>query len=149
MIKFSQIEQFLNAKTIAMIGVSRNEKDFSRAIFNEFNKNYTLYPVNPNTDSIADLKCYRSIEEMPDAEAAYVTVNSSKADEVFKQLLEKGIKNIWFHQQSETKDILTYQSNDENLNLITKQCAFMFIEPVTSVHKFHRFLKKTFGKYPQ
>ena len=42
------IEDFLSQKRIAMIGVSRNPKDFSAALFEGLRKRgYEMVPVNP------------------------------------------------------------------------------------------------------
>jgi hypothetical protein len=35
------------------------------------------------------------------------------------------------------------------LDIISKQCILMWAEPVKSIHKFHRNLKKLFGLLPK
>jgi hypothetical protein len=35
------------------------------------------------------------------------------------------------------------------VNLVTGQCILMFAEPVEGFHKFHRNLKKLFGRLPK
>jgi uncharacterized protein len=42
------IRDFLAHKRFAMVGVSRQPKDFSRSLFHEFlNRGYEAVPVNP------------------------------------------------------------------------------------------------------
>ncbi len=49
----AQIDQFLQSETIAIAGVSQNEKKFSRQVFNDLsNSGYTVVPINPNAQSI-------------------------------------------------------------------------------------------------
>jgi len=40
-------------------------------------------------------------------------------------------------------------ANEKKIDLIDKECIFMYAEPVTSIHKFHRTLRKIFGLMPK
>ena len=43
------IDSFLSCRRIAVVGVSRDPKDFSRAVFRAFvERGYDAVPVNPN-----------------------------------------------------------------------------------------------------
>ena len=47
------IDDFLAQKRIAVVGVSRNPRDFTRTMFNEFiRRGYDAVPVNPNAAEI-------------------------------------------------------------------------------------------------
>jgi predicted CoA-binding protein len=52
-------------RRIAMVGVSGNPTRASyRALVHMASKGYTVYPVNPGTESILGLRCYRSLAEI-------------------------------------------------------------------------------------
>jgi uncharacterized protein len=52
-------------RRIAMVGVSGNPTRASyRALVHMKSKGYTVYPVNPGTDAILGLRCYRSLAEI-------------------------------------------------------------------------------------
>jgi predicted CoA-binding protein len=52
-------------RKIAMVGVSANPTRASyRALVHMKSKGYTIYPVNPGTDAILGLRCYRSLAEI-------------------------------------------------------------------------------------
>jgi hypothetical protein len=52
-------------RRIAMVGVSGNRTRASyRALVHMKSKGYTIYPVNPGTEEILGLRCYRSLEEI-------------------------------------------------------------------------------------
>lgn len=52
-------------RRIAMVGVSGNPTRASyRALVHMKSKGYTVYPVNPGTDSILGLRCYASLAEI-------------------------------------------------------------------------------------
>lgn len=52
-------------RRIAMVGVSANPTRASyRALVHMKSKGYTIYPVNPGTEQILGLRCYRSLAEI-------------------------------------------------------------------------------------
>ena len=81
-------------------------------------------------------------------EKLFIVTPKSETDEIVKKAAEKGIKHIWVQQMSNTDKTQTI-AKEHGVELIDKECIFMFAEPVTSVHKFHRFIWKVFGKLPK
>ena len=150
MVTQKQIQDFLSLKTFAIIGVSRNPKKFGNAIYSELRtKNYTVYPVNPNLDKYENAICYpdlKSIPVLPDG--LIIATNKEKSLGVVEDAHSAGIKNIWIQQMSDTPEVIEY-CKQNNINVIYKQCIMMFLEPVVSIHKFHRFIKKLFGRMPK
>lgn len=144
------IDDFLASKTIAIAGVSRNPKKFGYMVYNELKqKGYNVLPMNPNVDSIDGEKCYSGLNALPlSPEALIVLTPKSETDAIVQKSIERGIRNIWIQQGTETKQTLDMISNVEG-NFIMGECIFMFVEPVKSVHSFHRFINKVFGAYPK
>ena len=150
MTKKESIEQFLATKKIAVAGVSGNKKKFGYVIFDELRqKGFDICPINPKLDEVEGIKCYKSVTEIPtDYEKLFIVTPKTETDTIIKQAAEKGIKHIWVQQMSNTKETNQIaQSN--NIDLIDKECIFMFAEPVKSVHKFHRAIWKIFGLLPK
>jgi hypothetical protein len=59
------IEECLGKKRLAIIGISRQPEDFSRALWKELVKRgYEVRLVNPNTTEIDGEKCYSSVKEI-------------------------------------------------------------------------------------
>lgn len=141
------IKEFLNFKTAAVAGVSRTGKGFAFDIYREMkNRGYEVLPVNPNTDEINGEKCYRdlkSISAKPDA--VFAITPKTETVNVVRQTLEAGINKIWIQQGSETDEALKL-CYDNKLNVVTKQCIFLHLEPVKGCHAFHRWILKIFGK---
>ena len=75
--------------------------------------------------------------------------------EILKELLigieeaakEKGIKNIWIQQMSESEEALR-ELEGTDINYIHGKCIMMFSEP-DGMHKFHRGIIKFFGRLPK
>jgi len=150
MTKKESINQFLAPKKVAIAGASRNNKKFGYAVFNELRqKGFDVCPVNPNTDAIDGVTCYKSVKEIPVGyEKLFIVTPKNETNNIIQQAIDKGIKHIWVQQMSSTPESSKI-ANELNVDLIENECIFMFAEPVTSVHKFHRFIWKVFGKLPK
>jgi predicted CoA-binding protein len=150
MTSLATIESFLSPKKLAVVGVSRNPKKFGRVVYDALKeKGFTVYGVNPNTESLDGDSCYPDISSLPaEADRLYIVTPPEKTAESVRQALEKGIRNIWIQQRSDTGEALELLK-DKDVNLIHNQCILMYADPVKGAHKFHRFLNKLFGKYPK
>jgi predicted CoA-binding protein len=150
MTSLSSIKSFLEPKQLAIAGVSRNPKKFGRQVYEHLKKgDYKLYPVNPNIDSLNGEDCYRSILDLPEeVDRIYIVTPPGQTAESVKQSLDKGIRNIWIQQRSDTSEALDLLK-DQDVNLIHNKCILMFAEPVKGPHAFHRFFNRLFGSYPK
>lgn len=144
------INDFLAPRKMAMAGASRNPKKFGGYVFNELKqKGFELYPVNPNADEIQGVKCYHTIESLPAGVDRLLVVTSKTDTElVAQQAINKGIKMVWVQQGAESPESLKLLE-DAGIPVISKKCIMMFAGPVKGVHGFHRFLVKSFGKFPK
>lgn len=146
----SQIDNFFRNKRLAIAGVSRNEKKFGHVIFKELTKaGYDILPINPNSEEINGIKCYKDVSELPpDVESILIATPKFNTDEILRSAIDKGIKNIWVQQMSHTKETIAI-AEEYDKEIIHNKCVFMFAEPVKGVHKFHRTIKGIFGQLPK
>lgn len=144
-----QISSFFNSDSIAIAGVSRNKKKFGRMVYEELKqKGYNVLPVNPSTSQINDETCYASINNLPgNIDSVLIATPRDQTDKVLKQAINKGIKNIWVQQFSNTKETIEI-AEEYGKEIIYKKCVYMFAEPVIGIHKFHQTLTKLFGRLP-
>jgi len=149
MTTLKQIDEFLNSQPIALVGVSRNPKKFGYAAFRELKeKGMNIIPVNPEADEIMGEKSYHNVKVLPsDVKGIIVLTKKDKTADVIRDAKEKGIKQIWIQQMADTKEALD-ELNGSDINFITGECILMHYKP-HSIHKFHRGLKKFFGRYPK
>ncbi len=143
-----QIEKFLTSGPVAMAGVSRNRKKFSTVAFRELRKKgLDLVPVNPNCDEIEGIKAWRNVKDIPaDIRSLLIITPKTATEEVVKEAVERGFDNIWIQQMSDTPAAMAMLAGSE-ANIISGQCIMMFHQP-TGIHKFHRAIKKFFGRLP-
>jgi len=150
MTKIALVQSFLEPKKLAIAGVSRNPKKFGRVVYEHLKKrDFQVFGINPNSDSINGDPCFKTVADLPDeAENLYIVTPKNQTRDVIQAAIDRGIKNIWIQQASETKEAVEL-AEENNVNLIHKECIFKFAEPVTGPHNFHRFISKVFGAYPK
>jgi uncharacterized protein len=144
-----QINQFLEAQPIALIGVSRNPKKFGQTAFKELkDKGMKIIPVNPEADEILGEKVYPDVSSLPDeVKGIIIMTRKDKTADVVREAAAKGIKEIWIQQMADSKEAID-QLRGTDINYITGECILMHYK-VNSVHKFHAGLKKFFGRFPK
>jgi len=149
MATLKQINDFLDAQPIALVGVSRNPKKFGYTAFKELKeKGMKIVPVNPKADQILGEKSYSSVKELPsDINSVIILTKKDKTASVVKDAKEKGIKNIWFQQMADSKEALD-ELKGTDINFITGECILMHYKP-HSIHKFHGRILKFFGRFPK
>ena len=145
---FSDLASFLKSDFIAVLGVSRNSKKFGNFLFDELKKKgKKVFPVNPDLIEYDGVKCFQSVEDLPEETNSVVFVTKPEiTNTLLLKVFQKGIRNIWLQQGSHNNESIAICSA-LNVNVIHGQCLMMYLEPVKSFHKFHQFLWKLFGKY--
>ncbi len=143
----TNINLFLENKTLAIAGVSRNPKNFGFLVYKTLLENgYDLYPINPNAEENSDTNWFRSVFDVPDhVRNLLILTHRRDTENVLNDAIQKGIKNIWIQQMSETRNSIKIAS-DNHINLVSKACIMMYANP-TGIHKFHGNLSRFFGKY--
>jgi uncharacterized protein len=146
----ASIKAFLENRKLAIAGVSRDQKKFGYAVFTKLKEiGFDLYLIHPDTDTLYGEPCYRSISNLPAGIGGLLIMTpKTKTLGLVEDAVKKGIPNLWIQQMSETPESIEYALSSK-VNLITGQCIMMFAEPVEGFHKFHRNLKKWFGRLPK
>jgi uncharacterized protein len=144
------IDWVLSQKHVAVAGVSRNPRKFGAIVFAHLRKSgSSVYPINPNMGEYEGVKCYPDVMSLPEEVTVLVTVTKPDVTRALvQQAVVKGIKSVWMQQGSEFPEAAAI-AEAAGITLIRKKCIMMFAEPVKSVHTFHRFLNKLFGRYPK
>lgn len=151
----NQIEDFFKQKSIAIVGLSRDEKDYTRNLFKALREDpraFNLFPVNPNAEEIEGVKCYRSVLEIaPTPDAVMIFTVKASLETIVEECIEKGINHIWVHnnkKDTEEKDRIGKLCIGKGKNIIIDKCPFLFLEGSGFPHKLHGICLKIIGKYP-
>ena len=144
------IDDFLAQKKLAIIGVSRNTKEFANLAYRMLKtRGYTVYPVNPFTEIAEGDKCYSKIKSLPEkVDGALVMLPPEKTLQVLPEIAEAGIGHVWLQQHTESPQALQFCA-DHKINVVYGECIMMFSEPLEFPHKLHRWGLKVFGLLPK
>ena len=144
------IDEFMSLKSMAVVGVSRNKDKFGTVIYRDLKaQGYHMMAVNPKLDMVEGDRCYAGLGALPEKPAGVILcINPAETIAVIEEAARLGIKNIWLQQGANSPEGEA-KCKELGLNVVSGECIFMFAEPVKSIHAFHRFLWKLFGKYPK
>lgn len=145
-----RVDEFLQQKTWAFVGVSNNKKKFGSFAYQELkSKGIQLIAVNPNIKTVGADSVYPSLSDLPSkVDAVLIAVSPGKTAELVKEAFEQGIKHIWLQQGAESPEAIQY-CRDNDINCIYGECILMFAEPLRFPHSVHRLIWKVIGRLPK
>jgi predicted CoA-binding protein len=148
------INDFLSQKRIAMVGVSRNPKDFSRALFRELLKQgYDVAPVNPLAREVEGRPCFTRVEDIaPAVDGALLMTPPEITDRVVRDCAAAGISRVWMYRALGAGAIhpaAVAFCQENGMRMIAGYCPFMFLPNAGFVHGLHGFFMKLVGSYPK
>jgi predicted CoA-binding protein len=146
----ASIQAFLEKRKIALAGVSRDQKKLGYSVLKKLQEmGIDVYLLHPEAETLHGERAYRNVSDLPgDIGGMLIMTPKAETPGLVEAAVKKGIFNIWIQQMSETPEAVDYALS-KNVNLVAGQCILMFAEPVSGIHKFHRNLKKLFGKMPK
>lgn len=149
MVRRALIDDFLAQRTLAVVGVSRDPKQFSAMAYRLLReRGYSVYPINPNTDHIERDKCYPSLATLPErVDGVVVFLPPAMVMRVLPGIVEAGVQRVWLQQGTESDEAIRF-CEDRKISVVHGECILMFAEPVGFVHKAHRWVKKVTHTLP-
>lgn len=141
------IQDFLEQKRFAMVGVSRHDKDFSRELFRELRgRGYDVIPVNPNVSEIEGQPCFPHVSDIePAVEGALLLTSAEMTEAVVHECVAAGVHRIWMHrgagQGAVNEDAVEF-CRQHGIAVIPGECPFMFLKNAGWFHRLHGFFRK-------
>jgi len=153
-VSLETIEVFLAQKRIAMVGLSREPKSFSVALFKEMcRRGYDVVPVNPCSAEIQGRRCFRRIQDIqPPVDAALLMTSPKVTNSVVSDCAEAGVRRVWMYRAG-GKGAVSPRAvefcEEHGIQVIPGQCPFMFWPDAGGGHRLHGFIRKITGRYPR
>ncbi len=149
-----EINDFLGKKRLAVIGVSRNPKDFTRMLFRELLKDgYDAVPVNPALAEADGVKCYPRVQDIsPAVEGAVVLTKPAVTEKVVEECAQAGIGSVWLHRAGGAGAVSPRAlefCEAHGMHTVSGECPFMFLPDSAWPHRLHGFCRKVVGRYPK
>lgn len=147
------VEHFLALRRIAMVGVSRDPKDFSRMLFREMcDRGYDMVPINLIADVIDGRECFHSLQAVKEPiEGVVVMTPSSATLQVMEDCAAAGVRNVWIYRaggQGAVSPVATAFCVQNGIRVVDGHCPFMFFPKTKFVHRVHGFVQKITRRYP-
>ena len=111
--------------TVAIIGASNNPDKYShKSVLAHIRAGYAVYPVNPKEETIAGLKCYRSVGEIPAAlERVSLYLPPALGLKVLDEIAAKGCQELWVNPGAESPELMK-RAEELGLNAIYA-CSYL------------------------
>jgi hypothetical protein len=147
------IEDFLAQKRIAMVGISREPKNFSVSLFNELcRRGYDVVPVNPQASEIQGHRCYARVQDIqPPVDAALLMTSPAVTEAVVVDCAQAGIGRIWMYRAAGDGAVSPKAvefCRKHGIQFVPGECPFMFL-PGNGFHGIHGLIRKITGRFPK
>lgn len=143
-----EIAEFFDSVSIAVVGVSSSRMKFGSMAYRALkSKGYQVHAVNRRLNSFDGDACYASLTDIPgEVEAAVVTVKPESAVDVLDEADKAGVKKLWFQEGGDFAAV-AQQARSKGFLVVTDKCVLLYAEPVSGIHRVHRFFAKLFNRY--
>jgi uncharacterized protein len=144
--------EFLTHRRLALVGVSRDPRDFSRAVFIELRlRGYDVVPVNAAGGVAMDGTPFvRRVQDIePPVEAALLMTAPVVTTEVVKDCAEAGIRRVWMHRgvgKGAASAAAIAFCREHGIRVVTNACRFMYLPETAFVHRAHRWCRQVLSR---
>src|SRR6202043_739727 len=96
----ADIDDFLAQRRIAMVGISRDPRDFSRKLFREMrNRGYDIVPVNLFAEELEGEDCFQCLQVVqPKVDGVLLMAPPWETERVVHECAELGIPRVWMYR---------------------------------------------------
>jgi len=148
------IVDFLAQERIAMVGVSRNPKDFSASLFHELcRRGYDVVPVNPNASEVHGKPCFTHVQDIqPKVDAVLLMTTPAVTDVVVSDCVAAGASIVWMYRavgKGAVSEKAIAFCQEHGIRVIAGECPFMFLDGGDAIHRLHGLFRKITGRYPK
>jgi predicted CoA-binding protein len=141
-----EARRFLGAKRIALVGLSRDPKDFSRGVLRALEaRGYDVVGVNPEPPAGADVRWFARVQDVsPPADAALLLTRPGQTERVLRDCVAAGIRRVWLHRGAgpgaESPKALAF-CEEHGIEAVHGLCPFMALPGAGLGHRVHAFFR--------
>lgn len=146
-------ESFFAARRIAVVGVSRAEKDFSRELLRALaRRGYDVVPVNPAASELEGRACFARVQDVsPPPDVALVLTPGAAAEAVTRDCIAAGVRAVWFHRGAgpgSASPAALALCAEHDLLAVRDLCPYMALAGAGFPHRLHGFLRRKLARKP-
>jgi uncharacterized protein len=141
------IQDFINGKRIAVVGVSRSGKKFGNMICTELReRGYQVSIVHPEAKEIDGQACVPNLASLTgQVDGVVICVAPKQAGAVMREAVQAGISKIWIQQGAQSSETEAV-ARELGVKPVSGKCLLMYATPVRSFHGWHRAFARVFGQ---
>jgi predicted CoA-binding protein len=142
-----EIDAFLEARRIAVAGVSTDPKHFSRVLFRDLlTRGYDLIAVNPKTNEVEGRRCYASVRNIePPPEGVLIMTPPAQTNQIVEDCIASGVHRIWMHRGGGAGAVSLTAARlcrENGISVIPGECPYMFLPQSGFPHNAHGWMRK-------
>jgi uncharacterized protein len=150
----ADVDDFLALGRFAMVGVSRDPKDFSRKLFRDLcARGYDVVPVNLFADELDGREVFQCLQVIrPAVEGALLMTTPLTTETVVRDCAAAGIRSVWMYRaggQGAVSQEAVEFCRRHDIRVVEGYCPYMFLQGTAFPHRVHGFLTKLVGRYPR
>ena len=143
------IDSFLACRRLAIIGVSRDPKDFSRSLFRPSRTRVRRRAGERNGGDIDGRPAVRRIADVePPIEAALLMIPKQASAAVVRECAAAGVERVWLYRAAGDGAVsgeAVAAAREHGLELVEGACPFMFLPGTGVFHRLHGLLHRMSG----
>jgi len=141
--------EFLAQRRLALVGASRERKDFTRVVLRELvQRGYDVVPVNPAAAGIEldGRRAFGRLQEVsPPVDGAILFTAPGQTAAVVQDALAAGVRRLWLHRgagagASSPEALAACRA--AGVEPVTDLCPFMALPGAGWIHRLHGALRR-------
>jgi len=118
------IVDFLNRRTWAVVGASRDPNKYGYRIFRSLRQaGYLVYPVNPNETELDGVPVYPTLADLPECpEVVDIVVPPRVTQRIVRQMHELDLSRVWMQPGAESQEAIEY-CQEHGIAVVHDACA--------------------------
>jgi predicted CoA-binding protein len=145
--------QFLAQRRLAVVGVSRDPRDFSRQLLRELvERHYDAVPVHPWLDQVDGLRCYDRVQDIrPPVDGALLLTPPPVTAQVVRDCAAAGVPRVWMHRGAGRGAVSPEGAafcREHGIDVVEGACPWMFLPDAGAGHRLHALLARLLGRHP-
>ena len=125
--KQALIQDFVNRRVWAVVGVSQDETKFGNRVFRSLrNAGYVVYAVNPKGGMVEGAQVYPTLAHLPETpEVVDLVVPPAVTEQIVQEVHQLGLTRIWMQPGAESDAAITY-CHEHGLEVVHDACAMVW-----------------------
>jgi uncharacterized protein len=143
----AEAQEFLSARRIALVGLSRRPNDFSRHVLRELvRRGHDVVPVHPGMKEAEGRACFARIQDVsPPADAALLMTAPAATEQVVRDCAEAGVRHVWMHRgggAGAASEAAIAFCEAHGIRVVRDLCPFMALPGAAFPHRLHGFFRR-------